>query len=81
MLSGGMFMAVFGLATLPVFFVIELSKERLNTLMFKSIPRLIPVLFMLFGVLLLLRGADLGIPYISPSLSPDGGLGNCCAHP
>lgn len=81
MLSGGLFMAVFGLSTLPVFIGIELSKKKLSKLMFHSIPKMIPVLFILFGILLFLRGADLGIPYISPSLGTDGGLGSCCSHP
>ena len=73
-LNGGMFMAAFGLGTFPamvsaVFFGSFLSqKVRLH------LRRTIPIFLAFMAALLVLRGLNLGIPYISPSL-PEEDLG------
>lgn len=76
--AGMEYMIVFGLGTVPMMLTLALAGQRLQlTLRFK-LQRLIPVSLALVGVLLLLRGMDLGIPYLSPALSAPGNSGSCC---
>lgn len=66
-LGGALYMGLFGLGTLPVMmampFIGSLKGIGLR------VKRMIPVLAILFGVLLVLRGSNLGIPYISPQMN------------
>ena len=66
--SGTLFMLLFGLGTVPVMLSISLLGRKLNfnTGFFKR--KLIPALSILLAVLFILRGLNLGIPYISPKL-------------
>jgi sulfite exporter TauE/SafE len=64
-IKGALFMAVFGLGTLPamfsVSFISSISKR------FRSyLSHTAPVLTFLMGILLVVRGLGLGIPYLSP---------------
>ena len=77
--DGVAFMTLFGLATLPVFAFLEFSKQKFKPKVSVILPRMVPYLFLVFGVLLILRGADLGIPYLSPEVTVAGGMGSCCA--
>jgi sulfite exporter TauE/SafE len=77
-LDGILYMAVFGLGTLPMMLGISLS-GRLFPLAFRlKLRRAIPVGICLLAGLLILRGMALGIPYVSPDLS--SGTPGCCAH-
>jgi sulfite exporter TauE/SafE len=75
--KGGLFMASFGAGTLPamlsaVFFGSYLSQQvRLN------LRRTIPFFLACMAALLVLRGLNLGISYISPSLPQQGGVVLC----
>ncbi len=77
--DGVAFMTLFGLATLPVFAFLEFFKQKFKPKVSVILPRMVPYLFLVFGVLLILRGADLGIPYLSPVVTVEGGMGSCCA--
>ncbi|WP_129715895.1 sulfite exporter TauE/SafE family protein [Pedobacter sp. SYP-B3415] len=67
--SGGQFMLFFGLGTLPL----TLAAMRAGTLLRQKLklnmPKLLPALTLLLGLLMLLRAADLGIPFLSPAHS------------
>ena len=72
---GGMaYMALFGLGTAPVMFLMAVSPGLLSGKWHLRLQKAIPWLAILVGVLLILRGLSLGIPYISPDL---GGGGSC----
>jgi len=68
-ISTAIFMCVFGLGTLPAMLLIGFGGGVwLNK--FKSrISKLVPFIAIAYGILLILRGMDLGIPYISPKLT------------
>lgn len=68
-LNGGFFMAVFGLGTLPAMLTIALISSSINLNFRKKINRGVPVFIVTMGLLLILRGLNLGIPYISPEMS------------
>lgn len=67
--QGFFYMAVFGLGTIPLMtFAIFFSKVIKSS--FKNrIRRLVPVFVVIIGVLFILRGMGLGIPYVSPKLA------------
>ena len=67
-LSGAAFMALFGLGTLPVMFVTSVAGKYINVGVRRKINKLVPVFAFLLGVIFILRGLNLGIPYISPPL-------------
>jgi sulfite exporter TauE/SafE len=77
-LSGVEYMAAFGLGTLPMLLAISLLGTKLQFALRFKVQRLIPASLAIVGLLLLLRGMALGIPYVSPKISDTGGVSNCC---
>lgn len=77
-LGGIEYMVVFGLGTVPMLLAISLSGALVPTTVRLKLRRAIPVAVGLVGVLLILRGLSLGIPYVSPDLSTAGG--KACCH-
>jgi sulfite exporter TauE/SafE len=75
-LSGMRYMIAFGLGTLPLLLAISLLGTKLQFALRFKVQRLIPVSLAIVGMLLLLRGMALGIPYVSPKLSasPSGAV-------
>lgn len=66
---GGMFMFFFGLGTFPLMFATVLLGNYLNQSVRIRLNRAVPVLLFFMGVLLILRGMNLGIPFISPAFN------------
>jgi len=66
-LQSSLYMALFGLGTLPIMMVLIVSKNYLSVRMKLLFQRTVPVFVCGLGVLLILRGMNLGIPYLSPS--------------
>lgn len=69
--SGGIwqsatFMALFGFGTLPFMFAIVLVGNLMTTAFRIKILKFVPVMMIVLGGLFILRGLELGIPYISP---------------
>lgn len=77
-LSGVEYMFAFGLGTLPMMLVISLLGTKLQFVLRLKVQRLIPVSLAIVGMLLLLRGMALGIPYVSPKLSAQPSAASCC---
>ncbi|MCC7501064.1 MAG: sulfite exporter TauE/SafE family protein, partial [Flavobacteriales bacterium] len=67
-LNGALFMMPFGLGTWPALFVVRLGGTLLSQSWRSGMRRFAPYVFALMGVLFILRGLDLGIPYVSPSI-------------
>jgi len=66
--NGGMFMLFFGLGTFPMMFATVLMGNYLNQSLRQKIHKTVPALLFFMAVLLILRGMNLGIPFISPEL-------------
>ena len=66
--NGGMFMLFFGLGTFPMMFATVLMGNYLNQSLRQKIHKAVPALLFFMAVLLILRGMNLGIPFISPEL-------------
>jgi len=61
-------MYVFGVGTMPMLVGITLLKSKMNFVKGVQIKRLAPVIVFSFGMLFVLRGLNLGIPYLSPKV-------------
>lgn len=69
LLQGSIFMAVFGLGTVPAMLTVALISSSININFRKKINKAVPVFAASMALLLILRGMNLGIPYISPEMS------------
>lgn len=65
--SGATFMFLFGLGTTPLMLMISLGGIFLKKYIRFNTNRLMPWLTFFMGALLILRSADLGIPFFSPN--------------
>jgi uncharacterized protein len=68
-LKSSLFMAAFGLGTLPLMWTLSFFGSFMNIKIRTGIKKLYPVFMFAVAVLLILRGLDLKIPYLSPSLN------------
>lgn len=64
--SGGLYMFLFGLGTIPLMTTVVYLGSFTKGNFRKNIQKAIPVFIVLIGSLFILRGLGLGIPYISP---------------
>ncbi|HSH64332.1 MAG TPA: sulfite exporter TauE/SafE family protein, partial [Bacteroidia bacterium] len=84
-LSGIAFMVVFGLGTIPVMMSVTLLGNVIGQKLRKQMNHIIPVFIVMLGIIFILRGLSLGIPYISPKsqmLTPEKEMkvkGSCCS--
>jgi uncharacterized protein len=62
------FMAMFGAGTLPAMMLVGYAGQLFKPAWRNNVRKLVPVFISLMGVLLILRGMNLGIPFISPGL-------------
>ena len=65
--QGSLYMALFGLGTIPLMTTAIYLGKFLNTTIKQRIQKAIPVAVVIIGLLFILRGLGLGIPYISPA--------------
>jgi len=66
------FMAAFGMGTLPLMAAMHFfGTKYLNINTRNSLRKAVPLLIGCMGVLLILRGLNLGIPYLSPYIGKD----------
>ncbi|NND51686.1 MAG: sulfite exporter TauE/SafE family protein [Flavobacteriaceae bacterium] len=65
-LQGSLYMFVFGIGTIPLMTTVIYFGKFLNTKIKTRIRKAIPVFVVIVGLLFILRGLGLGIPFISP---------------
>lgn len=64
---GSLYMFLFGIGTLPMMTLAVYAGNFLKISLRNKIQKIIPVFIVIIGLLFILRGLGLGIPYISPS--------------
>lgn len=74
------FMALFGAGTLPAMMLIGYAGQVMKMDLRRRLQKIVPVFISIMGVLLILRGMNLGIPFISPELPQSPGEAIGC-HP
>jgi uncharacterized protein len=65
-MQGTFYMILFGLGTIPMMLGISVAGNMMGLALRNKINKIIPVLVVVVGLLFILRGLDLGIPYLSP---------------
>ncbi|WP_037321498.1 sulfite exporter TauE/SafE family protein [Salegentibacter sp. Hel_I_6] len=65
-LEGSLYMAVFGLGTIPLMTTAIYLGNFLNLNLRSKIRKAVPVFVVIIGLLFIIRGMGLGIPYLSP---------------
>lgn len=65
-ISGAAFMALFGLGTTPIMLGTALVGKFINAAVRHRVNQLIPIFAVILAVIFILRGLNLGIPYLSP---------------
>ncbi|MBL7727173.1 MAG: sulfite exporter TauE/SafE family protein, partial [Dinghuibacter sp.] len=68
--ESAVYMLFFGLGTVPAMALFSLFGLRVSLGFRNRIRKAIPFVMLLAGLLLIARGMNLGIPYISPALNP-----------
>jgi sulfite exporter TauE/SafE len=81
--SGALFMMLFGIGTIPLLLVATLASDVIGQSIRIKMQKVVPYFVFMLGVLFILRGMSLGIPYISPTsekLAPKTMIekGSCC---
>ena len=65
-LNGGIYMIAFGLGTIPLMTTAIYFSQFLKQNIRQKIQRAIPIFVVIIGILFIIRGLGLGIPYLSP---------------
>jgi sulfite exporter TauE/SafE len=82
-LSGALFMMLFGIGTIPLLLIATLASDAIGQSVRSKMRKVVPYFVFLLGVLFILRGMSLGISYVSPTsekLAPHHVIGkkDCC---
>ncbi len=64
--NGIIYMLIFGIGTIPVMFIIPMAGNLIGIGLRKKLRGVVSVFIVTLGVLFILRGLALGIPYVSP---------------
>ncbi len=66
--TGMLFMILFGLGTFPAMLAVSLFGKLINLNIRRKISKAVPVFAFILAVIFILRGMNLGIPYLSPKM-------------
>jgi len=73
-----LYMILFGLGTLPLLYLVNIGSVKFLHSRGKLVQRLIPTIVVITALILILRGMDLGIPYLSPQTPKAGASTEVC---
>ncbi len=77
--EGALYMFIFGLGTIPLMTTVVYVGNFATGMVRKRIQQIIPYVVVLIGVLFILRGLGLGIPFISPIFTSVDGGASCAS--
>jgi len=66
-LQGSLYMLLFGMGTIPLMTSVVYSKGLISPGLRQKVRKLMPVFVVLIGIIFIVRGMGLGIPYLSPA--------------
>lgn len=78
-LQSGIFMAAFGLGTVPLMLVLMITGHTLSFSIRTAMKKAVPYFIGVVAILMILRGLNLGIPYVSPAFSAAPTITGHCA--
>lgn len=77
-INGAGFMFYFGLGTLPVMYLVAFLGQFIHVTYRNLIRKSMPYLVSFMAILFIIRGLNLGIPYVSPSFEEKSNTVSCC---
>ncbi len=77
-IEGMALMALFGLGTLPVMLPLSILGQLIPIKVRNKVLKFAPYMMLLMGLLFILRGLNLGIPYVSPYFENNGMVDHNC---
>jgi uncharacterized protein len=80
-LEGALFMTFFGLGTLPMMFVVPYFSNFVSINFRRKAQKVLPYFLTVMALAIILRGMNLGIPYLSPKYSEDKTEIISCCYP
>jgi sulfite exporter TauE/SafE len=80
MVSGAVYMVIFGLGTIPVMLALSVLGNIVSLRFRNFIRKIVPVFIIIIGLLFILRGMNLGIKYISPKMEKEETTKMECCH-
>ena len=73
-------MYLFGIGTMPILFLITIMKQKLIPTRIQNFRKYLPVVMFCMGALFMIRGMNLGIPYLSPAIDTQTKTISGCCH-
>jgi uncharacterized protein len=79
-LESVMLMYAFGIGTMPMLISLSMLKNRASFIRFSAARKFVPLVLFAFGCLFVIRGMNLGVPYLSPRISMENQVvkASCC---
>jgi uncharacterized protein len=79
-IDGAAYMIVFGMGTIPAMFLVGFWGSKISFEWRFKVSRFIPYMIGILAVMFILRGMNLGIPYLSPKISSEKLMtSQCCS--
>ena len=81
--QAALLMYVFGAGTMPMLIGITIFRHKVSFRGIGNVKKMVPVMMLAFGLLFVLRGMNLGIPYLSPQVTVEQQQvkASCCHKP
>lgn len=80
MLYGAALMFVFGMGTFPLMISLMIFGRFISVTFRNRMRKMVPAFIVLTALIIILRGMNLGIPYISPQLQENNGIEQVKCH-
>lgn len=80
-IKGAEFMFYFGIGTVPVMYAVAFLGQFITVKYRNHIRQAMPYVVSMMAVLLIIRGMNLGIPYLSPQFEKETHKVSCCEKP
>jgi sulfite exporter TauE/SafE len=77
-IAGAQFMFYFGVGTVPVMYAVAFLGQFITLKYRNHIRHSMPYVVSIMAILLIVRGLNLGIPYLSPEFEKETSTVNCC---
>ncbi len=81
LLNSALFMLFFGLGTIPMLFGVTYLSNTFKPITKLKINKIMPYITVIIALLLIVRGANLDIPYLSPAYNEQNNEVSCCHKP
>ena len=80
-IKGAEFMFYFGIGTVPIMYAVAFFGQFINLKYRNHIRKAMPVVVTVMAIMLIVRGLNLGIPYVSPAFEKESHEVTCCEKP